>query len=267
MDERVGTYQRARRKFAMIVYLVTVLWLLIALAQWLVVSLISDVKNVFTDYEWISVICFMLGIALTLIFIFFEQSRFVPVLNWVLTFVIVEFSTIGVFALVARSKWADMLMWYFVCLLLLFLFILVGAVLPHDLTLDVVIIFVISFVFLITSIFMLMLYVVTLAPYSFILYQLIVSIIILSFVMYHAQTITGGRFAEMRVNDYLLATIILFYDFIIIFLLTFYVQTKYRIASDALDPGNTTTEDGSDGTSIATTTAEARAAKAHAEII
>jgi len=56
--------------------------------------------------------------------------------------------------------------------------------------------------------------------------------------MYHAQTITGGRFAEMRINDYLLATLILFYDFIIIYLLTFYIQTRFKIASDALDSIN-----------------------------
>ncbi|KAH8370714.1 hypothetical protein KR093_004757, partial [Drosophila rubida] len=233
MDEQVGSYQRARRKFSMIVYLLSTLWLVLALVQWLIVSLISEVKDVFVEYEWISVIFFILSIGFTMLFIFFEQSRFVRGLNWLLAIVIVEFAIVGVFALVVRSKWADMLMWYFICLLLLFLFVLVGAVIPHDLTLDVVIIFVISFVFLITSVFMLMIYVLTLAPYSFIVYQLIVSIIILSFVMYHAQTITGGRFAEMRINDYLLATIILFYDFIVIFLLTFYVQTKYRIASDA----------------------------------
>ncbi|KAH8300275.1 hypothetical protein KR044_012441 [Drosophila immigrans] len=262
MDERIGTYQRARRKFSMIVYLVTTLWLLLALVQWLIVGLMcvyviymllifmlisfacsSDVKDLFYDHEWISVVFFMLSITLALIFVFFEQSRFVPFLNWFLAIVIVEFAIIGVFALVARSKWADVVMWYFVCLLLLFLFMLVGAVIPHDLTLDVVILFVISFVFLITSVFMLMLYVLTSAAYSFILYQVIVSLIILSFVMYHAQTITGGRFAEMRINDFLLATIILFFDFIIIFLLTFYVQTKYKIASDALDPENTTTEE------------------------
>ncbi|XP_034477902.1 uncharacterized protein LOC117784312 [Drosophila innubila] len=255
MDERVGSYQRALRKFAIIVYLVTALWLVLAIGQWLTVSLVSVVGNVFRDYEWISVIFFGLAIVLVMVFIFFEQSRFIPFLNWVLTAVIVEFAIIGLFALVVRSQWADMVMWFIVCILLLFLFILLGAVIPHDLTLDVVIIFVISFVFLIASIFMLMLYVLTSAPYSFIMFQNIVSIIMLLFVMYHAQTITGGRFAEMRVNDYLLATIILFYDFIIIYLLTFYVQTKFKIASDALDSEDTSTDDETTTATAKTTTA------------
>lgn len=238
MDEHIGSYQRARRRFALIVFLVSALWLFLAIVQWLIVSLVKEVGNVFRDYEWISVIFFGLAIGLIMVFIFVEQARFTPVLNWLITIVIVEFVIIGLFALVVRSKWPDMVMWYFICVLLVFLFILLGAVIPHDLTLDVVIIFVVSFVFLIASVFMLMLYVLTLAPYSFIMYQLIVSIIMLLFVMYHAQTITGGRFAEMRINDYLLATLILFYDFIIIYLLTFYIQTRFKIASDALDSIN-----------------------------
>jgi len=69
--------------------------------------------------------------------------------------------------------------------------------------------------------------------------------------MYHAQTITGGRFAEMRINDYLLATLILFYDFIIIYLLTFYIQTRFKIASDALDSINISNHE--DTTNIMTT--------------
>lgn len=77
--------------------------------------------------------------------------------------------------------------------------------------------------------------------------------ILCQFVMYHAQTISGGRFAEMRLNDYLLATLILFFDFIIIFLLTFYVQTKYPFASKNKDKG-------SEETTTATTKAAVRSA-------
>jgi len=46
--------------------------------------------------------------------------------------------------------------------------------------------------------------------------------------MYHAQTINGNRFAEMRLNDFFLGSLILFHDFLIIFWLTFYWQIHYR---------------------------------------
>jgi len=46
--------------------------------------------------------------------------------------------------------------------------------------------------------------------------------------MYHAQTINGSRFAEMRLNDALLGSLILFHDFLIIYWLTFYWQFSHN---------------------------------------
>lgn len=52
--------------------------------------------------------------------------------------------------------------------------------------------------------------------------------------MYHGQTIHGNRFAEMRLNDFFLGSLILFHDFLIIFWLTFYWQVHHRpITSDS----------------------------------
>lgn len=45
--------------------------------------------------------------------------------------------------------------------------------------------------------------------------------------MFHAQTITGGRFAEMGVDDYFLASLIFFHEFLIIYWLTFYWQAEH----------------------------------------
>lgn len=46
--------------------------------------------------------------------------------------------------------------------------------------------------------------------------------------MYHAQTISGSHFAEMRLNDWLLGSLILFHDFLIVYWLTFYWQVHYE---------------------------------------
>lgn len=62
--------------------------------------------------------------------------------------------------------------------------------LQHDLTLDVVVIFVISFIFLITSIFLIMLYIMVKSVYAVILYQVVVTVIILSVSMHHTHLIT-----------------------------------------------------------------------------
>lgn len=52
--------------------------------------------------------------------------------------------------------------------------------------------------------------------------------------MYHAQTINGSRFAEMRLHDYCLGSLILFHDFLIIYWLTLYWQVYARLAADPL---------------------------------
>ncbi|XP_017066615.1 uncharacterized protein LOC108104829 isoform X2 [Drosophila eugracilis] len=135
-----------------------------------------------------------------------------------------------------------MLMWFFICMLLIFLFVMLGSIIPHDLTLDVVILFVIAFIFLIVTIFFVMMHILIAMPYSFMIFQIFISVIVLLFVMYHAQTINGGRFAEMRLNDHLLASLILFHDFIILYLLTFYAQIVYRFASRNSKPNSTVYE-------------------------
>ncbi|KAH8291455.1 hypothetical protein KR054_011867, partial [Drosophila jambulina] len=229
--QRMQAYRRARRKFACTAYMLTVIWMVLAFIQWLVITLVTDASEIFTDMYYISVIFFTVAMILLTLFIFIEKIRYIKVLNWVITIVIVEFVIIGLFALAARAPWPDLIMWFFVCVLMLFLFILFGSVIPHDLTLDVVTLFVCAFVFLVATIFFIMMHVILGMPYSFLVFQIFISIVVLLFVMYHAQTINGGRFAEMRLSDYLLASLILFHDFIILFLLTFYAQVVYQIAN------------------------------------
>lgn len=50
--------------------------------------------------------------------------------------------------------------------------------------------------------------------------------------MYHAQIINGGRFAEMRTKDYFLAAIILFLDFLLLYLFSFQVAPKWSDRCD-----------------------------------
>lgn len=213
--------------------MVTIAWMVLAILQWLLVSLISDISMTFTNFYWISVIFFALAMVMVTVFIFFEKVRFIIGLNWLITVLIVEFIIIGMFALVARTLWQDLIMWFIICVLFVFMFVLLGSIIPHDLTLDVVILFVMAFIFLIITVFFVMMHILIDMPYSFVVFQIFISLIVLLFVMYHAQTINGGRFAEMRLNDHLLASLILFHDFIIIFLLTFYAQIIYRFASNA----------------------------------
>ncbi|XP_022228355.1 uncharacterized protein LOC111078124 isoform X2 [Drosophila obscura] len=53
------------------------------------------------------------------------------------------------------------------------------------------------------------------------------SVVAFLFVMLHAQTIKGDRYAQMSNRDTLLASLILFHEFLIVYTLTFYWQINY----------------------------------------
>ncbi|XP_037719695.1 uncharacterized protein LOC119553399 isoform X2 [Drosophila subpulchrella] len=154
-------------------------------------------------------------------------------LNFVMALVIVELQIISTFALVAISWWADVLTFFAVAVILVAIFLTIGIFLPAkmDLTLDIAVLFIIAFIFLIVASFVLLfeLLVWRAAPYAYLVVELSVTLTILVFIMYHAQTINGNRFAEMRLNDFYLGSLILFHDFLIIFWLTFYWQVFYRL--------------------------------------
>ncbi|XP_052848537.1 uncharacterized protein LOC128259939 [Drosophila gunungcola] len=231
-SEEQRFYRRARRKFSVKTYGLLFLWLLLALIQWLVIVFIEDARWTFRSLYYICLVTFGLAILIFAIFIFVENLRFVTCLNFLVALIIVELQVISTFGLVALSWWADVLTFFAVALILVVLFLLIGTFLPAkmDLTLDIAILFIIAFLFLIIASFVLLfqLLVGQTSPYAYLVVELCVTLTILTFVMYHGQTINGNRFAEMRLNDFFLASLILFHDFLIIFWLTFYWQSNYR---------------------------------------
>lgn len=136
--------------------------------------------------------------------------------------------------------------------------------LQYDLTAHIAMMFIVSFLLLLVAIFYLMMHLLTVLinethDYSFMLVELpiTVSILLVSMfrrellrslnvfdpqsVMYHAQIITGGRFDEMRVEDFFFASLTLFHDFLIIYWLTFnwlvyYLQKKLMEAAQKNGP-------------------------------
>ncbi|XP_064545311.1 uncharacterized protein LOC135433236 isoform X2 [Drosophila montana] len=128
-----------------------------------------------------------------------------------------------------------MLMYFCICALLVFIFAAIGIALPRkmDLTLHVALLFILAFLFLLIAVFFLMLHLIVpeCETYAYVLVQIPISITMLFFVMYHAQTIHGRRFAEMRLHDYCLGSLILFHDFLIIYWLTIYWQVCARLVT------------------------------------
>ncbi|XP_034482422.1 uncharacterized protein LOC117787902 [Drosophila innubila] len=238
-------YKIARRKFSIKTYLFLLLWLILALIQWVLINMLEPARNTFKDYYYICFVTFFLAILLFAIFIFFEKLRFINGVNIIVAFLIVELQVISLFALVAQVYLADLLIFFGICALLMVIVLIIGSILPRniDLTLDVAVLFILGFIFLIIAIFLLMVQFVLPATSTsaYILFELFITTMILFFVMYHAQTIHGSRFAEMRLNDALLGSLILFHDFLIIYWLTFYWQFSFQTFQNLI--AHTTNDD------------------------
>ncbi|KAH8296104.1 hypothetical protein KR054_001916, partial [Drosophila jambulina] len=231
-SDGLRAYRRARTAFSAKVYGLLILWLVLALIQWMVVGLVEDIRTNFRKIYFISLLAFALAVILLAIFIFANGLRFMQFLNFIITLVIVELQIIATCLLVVYSWWADLLLFFAVCVALVFIFLAIGTILPRriDFTLDIAVLFIIAFIFLIIAIFALALQMCLWFPkmYTYMVVEVAVTLTILLFVIYHAQTIHGNRFAEMRLNDFFLGSLILFHDFLIIFWLTFFWQIQYK---------------------------------------
>ncbi|XP_023031960.2 uncharacterized protein LOC111518710 [Drosophila willistoni] len=238
MHYDLRSYRQARRQFSVRTYMYLAIWFILALIQWLIVCMIQEGRQKFRDLYYICFITFTLGILMFTIFIFCERLRYVKFINCLFSLIIVELQIISLFGLVVYSWWPDVLAFFGLCVLIIFLCLVIGAALPRhmDLTLDVAVLFIVAFVFLMVSVFFLLFLLIVwdTIPYAYIVVELAISLTIMFFVMYHAQTIHGNRFAEMRLDDFLLGSLILFHDFLIIYWLTFYWQIRYRpVTSDS----------------------------------
>ncbi|EDW41625.1 GM25557 [Drosophila sechellia] len=174
-------YRKARRKFSLKAYGLLVLWLILALAQWLVIAFIEDAREIFTSLYYICLATFALAILIFGLFIFFEKLRFINGLNFIMSLIIVELQIISTFALVAISWWADVLTFFGVALILMAIFLLIGVFLPADLTLDIAVLFILAFLFLNVASFILLfeLLVSITIPYAYLVVEMSITFTIL----------------------------------------------------------------------------------------
>ncbi|EDW26165.1 GL25028 [Drosophila persimilis] len=93
-----------------------------------------------------------------------------------------------------------------------------------DLTERVSHLFIVTFILLLVSVYFLIVHVhvTKLLPYAFLIFELSLSVVV-----FLAQTIKGDRFAQMSDRDALLASLILFHEFLTVYTLTFFWQITY----------------------------------------
>nr|XP_017009384.2 uncharacterized protein LOC108065759 [Drosophila takahashii] len=160
----------SRCRFMVLVYLLFVVFLLLALIQWELVSYYKPLAHFFLANYWLSAVCMLISVPLLAVFLMVRKARYIPIFSWLLLCVIV-----------AYCSELNFLLYFTVTAILMVTCVLIGSFIPCDLTANVAVLFL--------------------------------------FIMYHAQLIRGGRYAELYTTDGLFAVIILFCHFCIILML------------------------------------------------
>ncbi|XP_067630975.1 protein lifeguard 3-like [Eurosta solidaginis] len=225
---RLSQYRHDRSRFACIVYSLAVIFFAVSLLQWILMIVIEGLRDFIIDFYYISILALIISLLLVTAFVFFENLRFAAPLNWLITLIIVFATTWGLSRAIVEANTSLLLLAVLFVLILTVIFIMIGVCIGHDLTLDVVILFVVAVIFFVVSVFFVMLQILAGVKLAYSIYALFIIITVLMFMMYHAQTINGFRYAEMRINDFLLAALIIYHDMTLLLIMSFYFIAKFN---------------------------------------
>ncbi|XP_075168155.1 uncharacterized protein LOC142240336 [Haematobia irritans] len=225
--ERANQRSRDIRKYFIFkTYFLFVILILLSAAECISLKKFDSLSKFIFDHVELAVTCFFMALMLLTIFVFVENVRFVAPLNWLLALFIVQGFISGVARTIAYISLEELSICFAYVTILMTVCILFASCLSHDFTLDVIIIFVLSFIFFIAAVYFVTLFAVAKVDFSFYIFNGLVTFIVCIFIFYHTQTVNGGRYAELRLADYILASIILYCDFTVLLLLSLYSVPK-----------------------------------------
>ncbi|XP_044317579.1 uncharacterized protein LOC123038081 [Drosophila rhopaloa] len=192
-------------------------------------------RKIFRHFEiYCSATCSVAGILFTM-FVFNENLRSKKIFSRAVAFLIVELLVFSMFVLIARTWIPDQMAFYFFCVLLMVVALIVGCHLSFtmDMTQYIAPLFLMSFILVTISIYFLVVnnFMEKLKPYAYLIFEIcLTSVMTLcsKSVMLHAQTISGDRMVQMSSDDSLLAALFLFNEFLAVYAMTFYWQINYN---------------------------------------
>ncbi|XP_070852355.1 uncharacterized protein [Drosophila suzukii] len=189
-------------------------------------------RKIFRDLEIVCSATFALAGILFTMFAFNQNVRSHRIYKWIVACLTVELETLSMFVLVARTWIPDMLAFYFICVLGIVVVLVIGCHLSFtmDLTQFIAPIFIMSFMLVIFSAYFLMthIFLPDIKDYAYMFFEILLTLVMLSLTMLHAQTISGDRHVQMSMDDFILAALLLFHEFLVIYALTFYWQINYN---------------------------------------
>ncbi|XP_017071498.1 uncharacterized protein LOC108108103 [Drosophila eugracilis] len=213
-----------RRKYIIKVFLEFGGFLLIGIVHWiLMLTLLHDwFLDMVKDNLPALILAFVMGMFLLAIFSVSTQLRKISCINWIITLVIVECVVFSLSLLIVSSGILYMLAGFLIVSLVFVMCTIIAVFMTPDLTEAGLYLYILATGAYVMSLYSLLFYAVLGMTWGFYAFATLIACIVLLFLMYHVQTITGGRVLSEGLYDDKLAALLLFHEFIGLFVLTLY---------------------------------------------
>ncbi|XP_037720478.1 uncharacterized protein LOC119553887 [Drosophila subpulchrella] len=213
-----------RRKYIIKVFVEFAAFILIGFVHWiLMLTLLQDwFFDLVKDHSSALILAFVVGIFLLLLFAISKQLRKMSCVNWLITFIIVECLVVSLSVLVISSGILYMLAGFLIVAVVTVFFCFIAALMPVDLTGTGLYLYMLATGAYMLSLYSLVIYAVLEVTWGFYLFATFIACVVIVFLMYHVQCIMGGRRASSALFDDKFAALLLFHEFVGLFVLTLY---------------------------------------------
>ncbi|KAH8371111.1 hypothetical protein KR093_006276 [Drosophila rubida] len=213
-----------RRRFVFRTFITLACFVLIAVAQWVPLVCYPDVLSVVQRHESTFVVTFLMSMFLLSVYLISDQVRYTYCLSWVLVLVVVECEIVSLLLLEVETNVLYLMLGLLVSLLVMVFGVGLGFLLPHDLTKSMNFMFTVSFSTLVVSVYVAVFLGILRLTWPFFVYAGIIVLMLLPVVVYHTQYTLGVGEMRMSLQDDKLAALLLFTDFLALFMLTLYLR-------------------------------------------
>ncbi|KRK01318.1 uncharacterized protein LOC26534716 isoform X1 [Drosophila yakuba] len=231
-----------RRRYIIRVFLDFCLFVVIGFVHWiLMLTLLQEwFLDLVKEHSSALLLAFVFGIFLLFLFAISKPLRKMSCVNWLITLIIVGIPTlelpnhvtpyhikvecvvISLGVLIVSSGVLYMLAGLLIVALAFVLCTLIAALMAYDLTGTGLYLYALATGTYILSIYSLVLHAVLDVIWGFYLFAFCIGCVVMMFLMYHVQCIMGGRRASTKLFDDKFAALLLFHEFIGLFVLTLY---------------------------------------------
>ncbi|XP_030572542.1 uncharacterized protein LOC115771118 [Drosophila novamexicana] len=213
-----------RRRFVFRTFLLFIAFLLLAVLQWIAITALAGNKITALVYSHESalLIVFFMSIMFFLVFAVSSQIRKMACMNWVLTLLVIEGQILAIGLLVVNTNMLRLLIGFLAALIFIVMSSLIAIFVSFDLTKYATLLFLVDFLLLVFCIYTITYFLILHLSWPFFLYAFIVVMLVLPIVMYHVQSVMGNGQERTGLKDDKLSALLLFHDFLALYMLTFY---------------------------------------------